>query len=371
MSNIRTAVTSDADAVTRLFCDVFRNGSSADGDQLRAYLERLYLHPENNGGVGSLVHETTSGDISGFLGGYAAPMIYENNPLLAAICGSFMVKDPKAEPLTAPRLMKAFLNGPQDLSLSETASEVSHTMWTKLGGITLPDYSWTWHRSLRPADFLLTTLAARSPMLRHAQSIFKPITRLVDRSVLKRKKDDGKSWLAFGKGENRSFTSVESISQEEFVELFEKCTHVFSPRPAFEKSQLLDILEDAGQKAELGPMTLGKVCGKGDRSLGAIVCHSGQDGILRILQMLAIPKAEAQVLDAVLTYANELGAVSVSGRVQPNFLPEMLGRRIFLSNHNATVVHSRNSDIVNAFKQGNGFANGLVGEYWNRLNGDI
>lgn len=371
MSNIRTAGPGDADAIARLFCDVFRNGSSADEDQLRAYLEKLYLHPEDNGGIGSLVHETSSGDISGFLGGYAAPMVFENKRLLAAICGSFMVKDPKGEPLTAPRLMKVFLNGPQDLSLSETASEVSHTMWTKLGGITLPDYSWTWHRSLRPTNYLLTVSSARSNLLKAAFPVIKPVTNFLDSSLLKRNAHAGKSWLALGQPKNQSADLVTPIDHSTFIGLFEKCTDRFSPRPAFHKTQLLQLLDDSKQKSKIGPMEVAKINGKRNEPIGMLIYHKGHDRVFRVLQMLSLPKAESQVLEAVLNYANWSGAVAVTGRTQPNFIPEILGRRIFLSNHNATVVHSRDSEIVAAYIRGKGFANGLVGEYWNRLNGDI
>ena len=49
----------------------------------------------------------------------------------------------------------------------------------------------------------------------------------------------------------------------------------------------------------------------------------------------------------------------------------MQGRKTYFLVHDWTVVHSKQKDIVAAYCGGDGFVNGFVGEYWNRLNNGI
>ncbi len=79
----------------------------------------------------------------------------------AAICGSLMVEGRDRDPLAGARLLKAFVDGPQDLSFSETANEVSTQLWTRLRGVVLPQYSLDWVRVIRPAGFVVDLAASR------------------------------------------------------------------------------------------------------------------------------------------------------------------------------------------------------------------
>ncbi|MBE0629301.1 MAG: hypothetical protein IH603_06835, partial [Burkholderia vietnamiensis] len=139
----------------------------------RLYLDMPGCDPE----IAPLVHVDAAGGITGFVGVNVLPMTFGERKLRAAVCGSLMVKDRERDPMAGARLLKAFLAGPQDLSLSETASEVSARMWTGLRGIALPQYSLDWVRLIRPGAFMLELASDRLGAMR----LLSPAARGLDR----------------------------------------------------------------------------------------------------------------------------------------------------------------------------------------------
>jgi hypothetical protein len=162
MSDIRSLAVEDIPAVARLFQKVFRNSAEEPPPAFIEYLRQLYIDaPGNDPEIRPLVYSNDDGRISGFVGANTLAMTYRGRALRAAICGSLMVEGRESDPMAGARLLKAFLAGPQDLSFSETASEVSTQMWTKLRGVVLPQYSLDWIRVIRPASFGLDLVASR------------------------------------------------------------------------------------------------------------------------------------------------------------------------------------------------------------------
>ncbi len=60
--------------------------------------------------------------------------------------------------IVAVRLARAFLEGPQDLSISDEASDVARKIWEGLGGTTALLRSLHWTRPLRPATLAVATV---------------------------------------------------------------------------------------------------------------------------------------------------------------------------------------------------------------------
>jgi hypothetical protein len=69
-----------------------------------------------------------------------------------------MVENTKNNAFAGAALLKTFMNGPQELSITDTANSISVALWTKLGGQQLPLESMDWLRVLRPAELALSLL---------------------------------------------------------------------------------------------------------------------------------------------------------------------------------------------------------------------
>ncbi len=366
MSQIRPLQATDIPAVAGLFQRTFRDGGKPPPPALETYLRRHYLEaPAGDPEIASLVHIASDGDISGFVGVNVLPMTYGRRKLRAAICGSLMVESRANDPMAGARLLRTFLAGPQDISFSETASALSAQMWTRLRGVTLPQYSLDWVRVIRPSAFLLDLASRRVGAVR----LLDPLARGLDRYLRGRMQENELRWSGVpeiwsGKG---GFKATE-IDQAGFAALVDPLTRQFPLRPGWSGEQLAHIIAEASQKPQYGEAVFASVS-TGGAPVGAFLYHARPGGIARVLQVLAMPGQAGSVIDCLIGHAAQRGAAGLRGRTQPALLAAMLGRRIAFTQPASTVVHSRDEELVNAFLSSQGFFNGLAGEHWNRLAG--
>lgn len=367
MSQVRPFLAGDVAAVASLFQKIFRDPAAPPLPGLAAYIRRLYLDtaagkPE----MPSLVHVGAAGAITGFIGVDTLTMRHGDRLLEAAICGSLMVEDHDNDPMAGARLLKAFLAGPQDISFSETASDVSLRMWTSLRGVALPQYSLDWVRILRPGSFLVDVAADR---LRPAR-LLAPFGRGLDRLARLYQRDDAIHWSGMGAARPvPGGLDVREVDAAGFAALVEPLTEQFALRPQWAAGQLDAIMEDARLKPSYGGQVLCAVHARGGRPIGAFAYHVRPGGIARVLQVLARPGQAGAVIDCLIGDAFRRGAAALRGRTQPALLEAMLGRRIAFVNVASTVVHSRDGLLVEACRDGELFFNGIAGEHWNRMIG--
>ncbi|TIX97285.1 MAG: hypothetical protein E5V18_26425, partial [Mesorhizobium sp.] len=95
-----------------------------------------------------------------------------------------MILDHERDPMAGARLLKAYLDGPQDISFSETANDISARLWTRLRGVVLPQYSLDWVRVMRPSSFVLSLSASRMKLAR----MLNPFAHALDRFYCRRMK---------------------------------------------------------------------------------------------------------------------------------------------------------------------------------------
>ncbi|QEL25207.1 hypothetical protein FQV39_23365 [Bosea sp. F3-2] len=367
MSQIRPLQAADIPAVAGLFQRTFRNGSKPPPPALETYLGQRYLDaPVCDPKIASLVHIASDGGVSGFVGVNALPMSHGPRKLLAAICGSLMVEPQANDPMAGARLLRTFLTGPQDISFSETASALSTQMWTRLRGVALPQYSLDWHRVIRPSAFLLDLASKRNGAIRWLA----PLTRGIDRHLRGRMQENELRWS--GVAENwsgKAGVKATEIDQAGFTALVEPLTRQFPLRPDWSGGQLAHIIAEASQKPDYGEAVFASVSSSSGEPVGAFLYHVSPGRIARVLQILAVPAQAGAVIDCLIGDAARRGAAGLRGRTQPALLEAMLGRRVAFTQPAATVVHSRDKDLVNLFLSSQGFFNGLAGENWGRLAG--
>ncbi len=367
MNAIRPLEPDDCGAVAALFQKVLRNSDAPPPQQLVSYLSDLFLEaPGRDPEICSLVHLDAEAAISGFIGVNALPMTFRDKPIRAAMCGTLMVEARESDPMAGARLMRAFLSGPQDLSFSETASEVAGQMWERLRGIVLPQYSLEWVRVIRPAAFALDISASRLRALR----LLRPLASGIDLGVRRRIRPGGRHWtgVAADVAVPESLT-VSPIDATGFAELLDPMTAQFAIRPDWADGQLAHIIADATDKPNFGEPVMAKVTARGGAVIGGFFYHVRPGGVARVLQVLALPRQAGPVIDCLVADAAARGAAGLRGRTQPALLEAMLTRRIAFVQAASTVIHSADEELVRTFQLSDGFFNGLAGEQWNRLFG--
>ncbi|MBK5571039.1 hypothetical protein [Ensifer sp. SSB1] len=365
MSEIRSLERADIPAIAGMFQRVFRNDQGRPPPALADYMQQLYLDaPGCDPEIRPLVHVNDNGAISGFVGVNVLPMLLNGRRLRAAICGSLMVEDHENDPLAGARILKAFLAGPQDLSFSETASDVSAQMWTRLRGVVLPQYSLDWVRVIQPASFSLSVASNRIGPARLAA----PIARAVDGAYRKRMAPGEQRWSAVSTaGTSQAGFTAQETDRNGFAAVVDRFIGQFPLRPDWAEGQLDYILGDAEQKPENGTLVYALVTARTGTLVGAFAYYVKAGEIGRVLQVLALPGQAGPVVDCLVDHAAKRNLPGLRGRTQPALMEAMLGRRIAFVHVASTVVHSRDPAIVQACRDGQGFFNGIAGEHWCRL----
>jgi hypothetical protein len=363
MSRVRPLEAADIDQVAVLYLETFFRRRKSPSPELIACLDEFYLSgPTVDLEVPSLVHVNDRGAISGFVGVNVVPMTFSGARLRAAFGGTLMVRDREQDPMAGARLLKAFLAGPQDLSLSETANTTSLEMAKALRGVAFPSYSLEWMRILRPAAFACDMALRKSPLRTWAL----PVARGLDRLP------GWRGRAANGTGQTAKALPVNHVDAEAFAGSVEMLTSHYRLRPDWSGPQLRHVVRQAFEKPLHGEPVAALVTAPDGSPVGAFLYHLREGGVGRVLQMLALPGREAKVIDSLLADADRRGAAGLRGRTHPAFMEAMLGRKMMFANVTNTVAFCRDEAIIDCFRRGQALANGLAGESWGRhIGGDF
>ena len=160
---IRTFVENDISEATNLWWTFLRHRKGPAPPAMEAYFHDLYFaSPWVDKAIPSLVYEDKNGKIVGFLGGIRRKMSLRGQPIRVACGGNFVVHPEARSTFAGLRLLTTYMAGDQDLSLTDSANNISRHLLEKLGFRTITPYSLSWARPLRPGHY---AVHAVSPLL--------------------------------------------------------------------------------------------------------------------------------------------------------------------------------------------------------------
>ena len=359
-AQVRACTPDDMPAVAGLFQRTFRNARVPAPASLTSYLRELYFaHPWRDPALTSKVFVADDA-VRGFIGILPLRLTFRGATLRAAVAGSLMVEKPQENPLAGARLLRAYLSGPQDVSLSDSANAVSRGMWERLGGKVVPAQSMEWVRAFRPFTAAVALAAEIVPAARFARPIGAAgdgIAGLFSRDL-------------FGLQPVDAVAQDRDASVDGLVGFIPELAAGYEVRPAWDAATLRWILAHAADKNRHGPMVRRIVRGKDGRALGCYIYYGRRGGVAWVLQLLARSDAIGPVLDHLFASAFALGCVAVRGRSQALLLDPLQRRNCLFFHRSATVVHSHDAELVAAIRGGEALVTGLSGDAWTRLIGD-
>jgi hypothetical protein len=367
MNSVRPFTKNDIPQVTKLFQKVFfNNGRPApSSSKLDAYFEEMFFHnPWIKGeterateeDIQSLVYETASGAIVGFIGIIPRRMLLDGRPIRVATSMHFMVEPGSRSTLAGVQLLKTFFSGPQDLSLTDSAGAVGRKIWEGIGGATALAYSINWVRLLRPSRYVLRLLARKNKPLRLFTRLLMPLCPIVDAMASRA--------LSHRFGKPAVSLQSADLDQETLLGGITQFPSGYALRPDYDTRSLLWLLARADQLA--GPGELRKIALRdADGELvGWYLYELGADGLGEVLQVVGRKKSFGEVLDHLFYHAWRNGAVALSGRLDPKFVQEFSDKYCFFNCDGPwTLTHSRNPEVLRAIYQGDLFLTRLEGEW--------
>jgi hypothetical protein len=356
MAEIRPLERSDLPEVANLYEHVARSGSWEAPPGLAGYFEDTFLdYPWADAEIPSLVY-VDDGRITGFLGSNVRRFTYDGAPVRLAVSGQ-LVTDPAVRSRAAGAfLLRRFLDGPQDLTITDTASDQARRIWEGLGGETLHIGSVGWARVFSPLrsvwDYKTRDGGGRmTPLLRPVFSAVDAAGSLVARRALKVSAPQG---------------STEPLTAEAMGENVGAVAKPYRLRPGYDDLQgTAWLLEQIARVESRGELIARLVRNADGRVQGWFVYYHRPGGIAQTLGVAAAANDVGDVLDALLADARERGAVAVQGRVEPHLLDRLAERRaLFHKSGYLPLIHSARPELLHAIHSGRALLTRLAGEWW-------
>lgn len=354
---VRPLEEEDVAQIADLHLRVIRGVGGPSPASFREYLSEIFLkHPWYDEAFPSLVYQETGGKIVGCMGVMPRPMSFDGQKVIAASSHSFMVEPESRATLAGVKLVKRFLSGPQDLSMTQ-GNTMTQKICEKFGGSTFFLYSLCWTRPLWPSRYALSFLGRRGLPDSWAWAL-RPFCRLADAVTPLVQQDPFRLRVPNLKSEELDAGTLCSC--------FGEVTKDRQLRPEYDggSSQwLLKMLAENRYRRSLEKVV---VRNADEETVGWYLYYRTRGGIGEVVQIGAKENYVEGVLDHLFYHAKQYGVVAVSGQVDPAFFQALSSKHCLFHQDGRSwmLVHSRHPKVLQAIHRGDAFLTRLEGDWW-------
>jgi hypothetical protein len=301
------------------------------------------------------VYQEAGGRIAGFLGVVPRRMWINGRSVQAAISSNFAV-DAGSRGLAGAMLMKAVLNGPQDVSIADESNLASRMLWEGLGGATSLLYSMRWIYPLRPCKFALSISRKKNILPAFVSTLAAPAALAVD-TLLGR-------FPASPFRPSKPRLREEELDCSTLADCLADVSGQESLHSEYDHRSLNWVLQRAGQMRRNGRLQKVLVRTETRAIAGCYIYYLTTSGISEVVLLSAKSHYATDVLDHLFHNAWRLGAAGLSGRLDPRLMHAFSARHcLFHCGPQWTLVHSRRPEVLRAFDRGDVCLSRLEGEW--------
>jgi hypothetical protein len=361
---IRPMERDDLDAVAELYERVVRSGSQPSA-RLRSWFERmLFDHPWVDSEIPSLVAVDANGGLDGFLASHVRRLQIDDREGRLA-CSGQLVSDPDAR-RRAPGalLLKSYLDGPQDLTITDGATEVVRVMWERLGGELAHPQSIEWWQPLRPGS-LAAALWARGRGRDRPPWPLGALGRAADAAVPTRRLSRVATVGTRPPDKEREPVQVEPLTADALVAELPDLAARLRLHPRYDLDFTAWLLDELASTRERGELRARLVRSEDRGVLGWFVYYLVPRGPSSVISVAAPdePRTGA-VLDALIDDARAGGAAGVHGRLEPRLAAPVAARGCLLRYAGQALVHAHDPLIASLATSRHALLTRLEGEWW-------
>jgi hypothetical protein len=358
MTDVRPLEEADLPAVA----DLFRAAMGPDNDLSRPWLadflrETLLESPWIDPEIPSLVAPSEDGGVAGFIASNVRPVIVDGTRLRGACCAHLVVDENARSRALGPQLLGRYMAGPQDLTFTDTATEVVARMWRSFGGRSDGQRSTGWMLVLRPGAWTLAVGRARVQGRRAPNLVNVPALPF----------HVGGSRLT-GHREQEAGTPAPPVETEQLTPAV-----LMEHKDAILKGVRVHLDYDEPYVSWLLRQVDGlyatavvarKLVRIGGRAVGWFVYIHDPGGAGRVLQVAARERDTDAVFRALVADARERGVTVLTGRLEPNLVETLRKRWAVLGFDARTLVHAQDTKLLDALATGPALLTRLDGEWW-------
>jgi hypothetical protein len=258
--------------------------------------------------------------------------------------------------VVAPGLLltRAYMSGPQELSVTDGATWEMRRLWTRLGGSVWPLTSITWTKVFAPLSTVAAYFESRRRPVRAIPG--RGAVRLLDRVAAL----PVQRWV---RPPVPSSTS-EPLRPDAIIEHLDALSAGYGVRPDYDETYVRWLLDDMGAVTSRGPLNARLVRGERGDVLGWYVAYVPPGGIAEAMQVAAKPVSAAVVLDDLCAHCAASGAAAVRGRLDPWLFDAVSERRWTLRSGSLVLIHTREEALTRAILAGESYLTRMDGEWW-------
>lgn len=324
-------------------------------EEYESYFRQIFLeHPWENELIGAQVFEEGR-RIVGFLGVVPREMVFDGKSIQTAVGTQFVVEPGASGKLASVWLLKGFLSGPQELSLTDEATDRVRIMWEGLGGTTSYLNSLYWTRPLRPSQFVASTVGQRR-ILAGAAWLCRPIARVLDYLATHIPRSHFRMAPLTLLGED--------LREDIFLSYRPEAADAGSLRPTYDSRTFRWIIDKASRKGRRGDFYKVAVRSCRGELAGWYLYCANAEGLGEVIQIVATSQGIHDVLDHLFYHAWSQGLVALSGRLEPRFMQALSDKYcIFHRRGPWVLVHSKWPELRTAILESKAFLSRLEGEW--------
>jgi hypothetical protein len=357
VSVIRPLQRDDVPAVASLYESISRSGSGVAPQGLAGYFERTLLdHPWADPEIPSLVYLDDQGRVQGFIGSHVRRLRLEDRPVRMACSGQLMSDPAVRNRAVGTLLLRRFFAGPQDLTMTDGATEETRRIWRGLGGNVGHLGSITWVRLFNWAAAGERALerfgmAAWRPLVRPALSAIQAVANRVPKISLR---------------VGAPPTRAEDLTPQAVLQHLPSVLQHRRLHPDYDEAFLAWLFHEMAEVRSRGELVKRLVRDREGRVLGWYVAYLQPRGLSQVMQLAAKERNAPTVLDHLFHDAQRAGVAVLTGQLEP-VLFEALSqrwRRCFLHLSANFLVHARDPEVLNPILAGQAMLTRMDGERW-------
>jgi len=348
----------DLPGVCRLYERVVRSGTPDPPPQLAGYFERTLLdHPWVDPDIPSLVYEEPDGEIVGLLGSHVRRLRVDGRPVRMGCCGPLVAAPEASRRGVGALLMRRYLSGPQDLTITDGATDPVRRMWVGLGGQPLVHASIGWTKIFRPAAASVALLSHRNgrPTLTRALRFIAPPLDSAAQALMRRRT---KLLPA------RPAASAEPLTVDALLRQMGGVHRSLRLYCDYDAEYLHWLFRELEAVDVRGVPVRHLVYDRGGRVAGWYIYYLAPGGVAQVLQVAAPDGDPDLVLDHLFWHAARGGAAAVQGRLDPLMFGSLRGRRCLLSRTAWALVYCEDQNLLGLLGSAKALLTRLDGEWW-------
>lgn len=367
MAAIRPLSPEDLPAVSRLLQDQMPLWEASPEFLLRSLIEDPWHEPE----MGSLV-AVDEGDVVGFIGGQVRRMRFGDRSLRGVCASHLVVSGDGRAGAAGALLLGRLIKGPQDLTWSDTATEVVARVWHAYGGHDDHARAADWRLVLRPARWLgeRVTATIRGRLGREADSAGSDSEPAAPGSA------GGGSRLAgsiqdisgaMGGGREPAGEAVEGRDARaaEIAECLPELSRGLDFHIDHDAAHLEHTMALIGENPNTTGQVVARIVRRRGRTIGWYLYLPASTGISRVLHLAASKPADVgAVFNELLNQAHAHGCVVLAGRLEPHLMDHLRGASALIGLARRPIFHAKDPALQAALGTRGALLSRLDGEWF-------